>query len=125
MDLQPAFSEADVWAGELEDAVADAERGLRVRDWTLLDEANKRQPRIIHGLSNALAAERPLVSKQANREMDERIDRIVAVRASQIERLRTFRDEVKARLIELANFRNVAREATAKRVQSSTFNVTR
>lgn len=125
MDWEASFPEAHVWVQELEDAVADAERGLRTRDWDLLDRANKSQPRLIHGLRNALEAERPSLSADANREMDERIDCIVAVRASQMERLQQFRSDVKQRLIELANFRKMARDADAKREQSSTFDIVR
>ena len=125
MDFATAFPQAALWVEELEDAVADAERGLRARDWKMLDEANKRQPRLIHGLRNALEAERPGATSECNTMMDERIDQIVAVRASQIERLTTFREDVKNRLVELAHFRKVAREASAKRLQPSTFNVSR
>ncbi len=119
------FAQASVWIGELEDAVSDVERALRVCDWEKLDAATDLQPRLIHGLRNALEVERPQASPEQNREMNERVDRIIAVRASQIERLKQFRDEVQTRLIELAHFRKVAREASAQRPETSTFNVTR
>jgi len=120
-----AFLQSYVWIEELEDAVADAERALRSRDWKLLDEANKRQPRLTHGLKNALEAERQYASPQENLEIDERIQRIVAVRDMQIERLQNFQDDIRKRLIELEKFRRVAQGAAAKRKQTSTFNVVR
>ncbi len=123
--LEDAFPQATVWLDDLEEAVADAERALRARDWALLDEANQRQPRLIHGLRNSLEAERPGCSVALQRAMDQRIDQIVAVRASQIERLTVFREEVKERLLMLDRFRKAARSSAAKCQQASTFAIMR
>lgn len=119
------FSQAASWVEQLEDAVADAERALRARDWQALDSANRRQPRLIHGLRNALEVERSSAPEEENREMDGRIERIIAVRAGQIERLRSFREEVRGRLIELDRFRRAAQGAAARRKRKSTFDVVR
>jgi hypothetical protein len=119
------FAQANTWIEELENAVSEAERALRGRDWDALDVANKRQPRLMHGLANALEAERVAASKEDNLAMDERIDCIVAVRAAQIERLEIFREELRKRLIELDNFRRAAQGASLKLKQNSTFDVVR
>jgi hypothetical protein len=125
MEDNRPFPQATFWIEQLEEAVADAERALRARDWPALDTANRRQPRLIHGLRNALEVERSSVPEEENSEMDGRIERIVAVRAGQIERLRIFREEVRRRLIELDRFRRAAQGAAARRKRRSTFDIVR
>jgi hypothetical protein len=123
--MSERFPKANTWIQELENAVSDAERALRSRDWEALDLANKAQPRLMHGLANALEAERIAATKEDNLAMDERIDCIVAVRAAQIDRLENFSADLRKRLIELDQFRRAAQGASLKLKQRSTFDVVR
>jgi hypothetical protein len=125
MEENRFFPQSVAWIEQLEEAVADAERALRARDWYALDSANRRQPRLIHGLRNALELERSLAPEEENRKMDGCIEQILAVRAGQIERLRTFREEIRRRLIELDRFRRAAQGAAARRKRRSTFDIVR
>jgi hypothetical protein len=125
MEENQFFPQSIAWIEQLEEAVADAERALRARDWYALDSANRRQPRLIHGLRNALELERSSAPAEENRKMDGCIEQILAVRAGQIERLRTFREEIRRRLIELDRFRRAAQGAAARRKRRSTFDIVR
>jgi hypothetical protein len=125
MEENRFFPQSVAWIEQLEEAVADAERALRARDWYALDSANRRQPRLIHGLRNALELERSLAPEEENRKMDGCIEQILAVRAGQIERLWTFREEIRRRLIELDRFRRAAQGAAARRKRRSTFDIVR
>ena len=99
---------------DLERLCGELEAGIASNDWARCEGLLGDMRRVTHALRNALQASDGCRSALFEKQMRERVQRIMHVRDGQIERLRAFHDGVGDKLRMLSNWKAYARSVGAK-----------